>query len=242
MERLSKVLALSGVASRRKAETLISDGKVKVNGQVVNVLGTKVSQKDIITVDGKVIEREPLYYFLVNKPTGCMSTTTDIHKRKVVTDLFDPHDLKVRLYPISKLEFDAAGVLILTNDGTLTKYLTQSSMKIESEYNVRVDGIVIKEKIRTLRRGIKIKDDIVIPKFVQITELNKGHQSTLIRLIMDHADTKLIRLMFKALDHDVKNITRIRYDFLTVEGVERGSYRTLKSHEVKKLYRDFNDD
>lgn len=242
MERLSKVLALSGVASRRKAETLILEGKVKVNGQVVSVLGTKVSQKDIITVNDKVVEREPLYYYLVNKPAGYMSTPTDEHKRKTVIDLFHPDDLNVRLYPISKLEFDAAGVLIMTNDGTLTKHLTQSKMEIESEFNVRVEGIVIKEKIRMLRRGVKIKDKIIIPKFIQITELNKAHQSTLIRVIMSHADTKLIRQMFKAVDHEVKNITRIRYDFLSVEGVERGSYRPLKSHEVKKLYREFNED
>lgn len=240
MERLSKVLAQAGVASRRKAEELIQSNRVKVNGQVVNVLGSKVTAKDVILVDDKPIQKEPLFYYLLNKPTGYLSTVADEHKRRNILDLFRTEDKKTRLYPISKLEYDTAGALIVTNDGELTKQLTQSQVEIESEYNIRVKGIVIKEKIRVLRRGILIDQKNVFPKDVQILELDKAHQSTLIRIIMRHADSKLVRRIFKTLGHEVKNMTRIRYDFLTLEGIERGSYRILKNHEVKKLYRELN--
>jgi len=240
MERLSKVLAQAGVASRRKAEELIQSNRVKVNGQVVNVLGSKVTAKDVILVDDQPIQKEPLFYYLLNKPTGYLSTVADEHKRRNILDLFSAEDKRVRLYPISKLEYDTAGALIVTNDGELTKHLTQSQVEIESEYNIRVKGIVIKDKIRTLRRGIVIEQKLVAPKDVQILELDKPHQSTLIRILMQHADSKLVRKMFQALGHEVKNMTRIRYDFLNLEGIERGTYRILKSHEVKKLYRELN--
>ncbi len=238
MERLSKVLAQAGVASRRKAEELIQSNRVKVNGQVVNVLGSKVTPKDVILVDDQPIQKEPLFYYLLNKPTGYLSTVADEHKRRNILDLFHLEDKRFRLYPISKLEYDTAGVLIVTNDGELTRQLTQSQVEIESEYNIRVKGIVIKDKIRMLRRGIMIEGKRVAPKDIQILELDKAHQSTLIRILMHHADSKLVRKMFKALDHEVKNMTRVRFDFLTLEGVERGTYRVLKNHEVKKLYRE----
>ena len=137
MERLSKVIAQAGFASRRKAENLITEGKVKVNDEIINVLGYKVSPKDIITVEGKPLVKEPLVYYLLNKPTGYLSTTADIHKRRNILDLILKEDQNVRLFPIHKLEYDTSGLLLVTNDGELTKKLTNQSESIQKEYVIR---------------------------------------------------------------------------------------------------------
>lgn len=237
MERLSKVIAQAGFASRRKAENLITEGKVKVNDEIINVLGYKVSPKDIITVEGKPLVKEPLVYYLLNKPTGYLSTTADIHKRRNILDLILKEDQNVRLFPIHKLEYDTSGLLLVTNDGELTKKLTNQSESIQKEYVIRTKGIMIKERIREIKRGIKVENKIIKPVDIAIVELDKAHQSTLVKMIITNESAKEIKTMFKQLGHEVKNMTRIRFDSLTLEGVNRGSYRKLKSHEVKYLYR-----
>ncbi|ABX81490.1 pseudouridine synthase [Acholeplasma laidlawii] len=237
MERLSKVIAQAGCASRRKAENLITEGKVKVNDEVINVLGYKVSPKDIITVEGKPLVKEPLVYYLLNKPTGYLSTTADIHKRRNILDLILKEDQNVRLFPIHKLEYDTSGLLLVTNDGELTKKLTSQSESIQKEYVIRTKGIMIKERIREIKRGIKVENKIIKPVDIAIVELDKAHQSTLVKMIITNESAKELKTMFKQLGHEVKNMTRIRFDSLTLEGVNRGSYRKLKSHEVKYLYR-----
>lgn len=237
MERLSKVIAQAGFASRRKAENLIIEGKVKVNDEVINVLGYKVSPKDIITVEGKPLVKEPLVYYLLNKPTGYLSTTADIHKRRNILDLILKEDQNVRLFPIHKLEYDTSGLLLVTNDGELTKKLTNQSESILKEYVIRTKGIMIRERIREIKRGVKVGNKIIKPVDIAIVELDKAHQSTLVKMIITNESAKELKTMFKQLGHEVKNMTRIRFDSLTLEGVNRGSYRKLKSHEVKYLYR-----
>src|SRR5690554_4731349 len=237
MERLSKVIAQAGFASRRKAENLITEGKVKVNDEVINVLGYKVSPKDIITVEGKPLVKEPLVYYLLNKPTGYLSTTADIHKRRNILDLILKEDQNVRLFPIHKLEYDTSGLLLVTNDGDLTKKLTNQSESIQKEYVIRTKGIMIRERIREIKRGVKVENKIIKPVDIAIVELDKAHQSTLVKMIITNESAKELKAMFKQLGHEVKNMTRIRFDSLTLEGVNRGSYRKLKAHEVKYLYR-----
>lgn len=237
MERLSKVIAQAGFASRRKAENLITEGKVKVNDEIINVLGYKVSPKDIITVEGKPLVKEPLVYYLLNKPTGYLSTTADIHKRRNILDLILKEDQNVRLFPIHKLEYDTSGLLLVTNDGELTKKLTNQSESILKEYVIRTKGIMIRERIREIKRGVKVGNKIIKPVDIAIVELDKAHQSTLVKMIITNESAKELKAMFKQLGHEVKNMTRIRFDSLTLEGVNRGSYRKLKAHEVKYLYR-----
>jgi 23S rRNA pseudouridine2605 synthase len=237
MERLQKVLAQANIASRRKAEEMILAGRVKVNGIVVTELGIKVNMKDNIEVDDKPIELAKHLYFLLNKPTGFVSTTSDDKNRKTVLDLIDYEDSDQRLYPVGRLDFDTAGLLLLTNDGELTNRLTHPQHQIEKEYLARVEGIVIRKKIVSLRNGVVIDDDyLAIPKEVRLIELDKTNQSTLISITLIEGKNKQVRKMFDAIGHKVKKLTRVRYDFLTLEGVERGSYRPLKTHEVKKLY------
>lgn len=237
MERLQKVLAHANIASRRKSEEIILEGRVKVNGVVVKELGTKVEKNDKIEVDGKPIEMAQHLYFLLNKPTGYVSTTSDEKNRKTVLDLLHPDLKDVRLYPVGRLDFDTAGILILTNDGDFTNRMTHPEHEIEKEYLVRVEGIVIRKKIVALRNGVIIDDDyLAIPKEVRLLELDKTYLSTLISITLTEGKNKQVRKMMEAIGHPVKKLTRVRYDFLTLEGVERGTYRLLKIHEVKKLY------
>ncbi|MCR3906764.1 MAG: rRNA pseudouridine synthase [Tenericutes bacterium] len=237
MERLQKVLAQANIASRRKSEEIILEGRVKVNGVVVNELGFKVDKKDKIEVDGKPIELAEHLYFLLNKPTGYVSTTSDEKNRKTVIDLLEDEHKNVRLYPVGRLDFDTAGLLLLTNDGDFTNRLTHPEHEIEKEYLARVEGIVIRKKVVQLRKGVRIDDNyLAIPKSVSIVELNKVHQSTLLSITLTEGRNKQVRKMFEAIGHPVKKLTRIRYDFLTLDGVERGTYRPLRVHEVKKLY------
>lgn len=237
MERLQKVIAQSNVASRRQAEQLIIEGRVKVNGEVVTELGTKVNRNDKILVDGKKIEFAEKRYILLNKPTGYLSTTKDDKGRRTVTDLVKEEFNDERLYPIGRLDYDTAGVLILTNDGELTQKLTRPEYEVEKEYIVRVKGIVIRKKIIELRKGVKIDDNyLAIPKEVNLIELDKTNQSTLIRVVLTEGKNRQVRKMCEAIGYPVKTLTRVRYDFLTLDGIQRGKYRELSIHEVKKLH------
>lgn len=237
MERLQKVLAHSNVASRRKAEEMIADGRVKVNGQVMTEMGFKVSEKDHITVDGKLVSRANKRYFLLNKPAGYISTTKDEKNRKTVLDLLDEEVKQDRLYPVGRLDSDSAGLLLMTNDGELSHILMHPSHEVEKEYIVRVKGIVIRKEVIRLRGGLTLDDGYVAkPKYVRLISLDKEHQSSLFSIVLTEGRNREVRKLFDALGYPVKNLTRIRYDFLTLDGIERGSYRPLKVHEVKKLY------
>jgi 23S rRNA pseudouridine2605 synthase len=238
MERLSKVIANSGYTSRRNAEKLIQEGRVKVNGNKITELGYKVSPFDEIHVDEIKIEKEELSYILINKPTGYLSTIDDHLKRRTVKDLLGLEESRLHLFATHKLEYDMAGVLIMTNDGNLTKSLQFANDKIEKEYLIRLKGIMIKEKLRKLRSGIQVENQKVKPIDAQILELDKKNQSTLLRIVVTKETHKDIRKALLILGHEIKNFTRIRYDFITLDGVERGNYRMLKIHEVKRLYRD----
>jgi 23S rRNA pseudouridine2605 synthase len=237
MERLQKVLAQANIASRRKSEEFITAGRVKVNGNVVTEQGFKVDKKDKIEVDGKPIELAEHLYFLLNKPVGYVSTTSDEKNRQTVLDLLEPELRATRLYPVGRLDFDTAGLLLLTNDGDFTNKMTHPEHEIEKEYLVRCEGIIIRKLIVQLREGVLIDGDyMAIPKSVRVMELNKGQQSTLLSIVLTEGRNKEVRKMLDAIGHPVKKLTRIRYDVLTLEGVERGSYRPLKPHEIKKLY------
>ena len=236
MERLQKVIAQSNICSRRKAEKLILEKRVTVNGIICDQLGTNVSKKDIIKVDDNTITRASYVYYLLNKPTGVIANAEDSKNRRTIIDFLEPEDQENRIYPVGRLDFDTAGLLILTNDGELTKKLTHPSSQIEKQYIVRVEGIVIKDKIRTIRKGIIIdKNHFVIPKEVQLLEIDKTTKTSLIRIIIRETTNKQVRKMMEKMGHKVINLTRDRYAFLNLDGVKRGTYRKLKVHEVKKL-------
>lgn len=155
MERLQKVIAYAGVASRRKAEQLIVEGKVKVNGVVVKELGTKVSNSDTIEVEGVKLEKEDKVYFLLYKPRAYISAVTDDKGRKTVTDIFKKH-VHQRIFPVGRLDYDTTGLLLLTNDGEFSNLMTHPKFKIDKTYIARVKGIPTKQGLMKLQSGIKI--------------------------------------------------------------------------------------
>ena len=144
MERLQKVIAQSGVTSRRKAEELITAGKVRVNGEIVTELGTKVSDKDRIEVNGEILEKEVKEYYLLNKPRGVVTTTSDDKGRKTVVDLIPTN---ARIYPVGRLDYDTTGVLLLTNDGDFANILMHPSSEVEKVYVAKLNGIIKGEQI-----------------------------------------------------------------------------------------------
>lgn len=237
MERLQKRIASSNIASRRKAEEMIVEGRVTVNGEKVTKLGTKVSKHDIVKVDNKLVVEAKDVYFLVNKPTGYVSTTSDEKNRKTVVDIVREDYPNTRYYPVGRLDYDTAGLIILTNDGELTQKLTRPEYEVEKEYLARIDGILVKGALKKLRSGVIIDDDYFArPKEAQIMELDKVNKSSLVRIVLTEGRNRQVRKMFESLGYPVKNLTRVRYDFLTLDGVQRGGYRELKIHEIRKLH------
>ena len=236
MVRLQKALADAGIASRRKAEELITSGQVKVNGKVITELGFKVKDSDEILFNDQLVQREEKVYYLLNKPTGYVSTVKDEKGRKTVLDLLDKDEVTERVYPVGRLDSDTAGLILLTNDGDLTYKLTHPKHEIEKEYLVRVKGIVVRNKAREISRGVIIDDDhLAVPKSLNIVELNKEHQTTLLSIVLTEGRNREVRKIMEAAGHPVINLTRIRFANLTTEGVGRGYYRKLKIHEIKQL-------
>lgn len=236
MVRLQKALADAGIASRRKAEELITSGQVKVNGKVITELGFKVNDSDEILFRDELVIREEKVYYLLNKPTGYVSTVKDEKGRKTVLDLIDKDDIKERVYPVGRLDSDTAGLIILTNDGDLTYSLTHPKHEVEKEYLVRVKGIVVRNKAKEIKKGVIIdKDHLAVPKAVHVVELDKQLQTTLLSITLTEGRNHEVRKIMEASGHPVINLTRVRFANLTTEGLGRGYYRKLKIHEVKQL-------
>ncbi len=233
MERLQKVLAKAGVASRRKSEELIKNGKVKVNGQVVTKLGTKVNPyKDKIEIMGKEIpKRENPVYLLLNKPKGYITTVKDTHGRKTVMDLI-PKGFG-RLFPVGRLDAQTKGLLILTNDGELTYKLTHPKHKIKKKYLVTINGIISKEALRALSNGIILEDGKTAPAEVKVIHQGKG--ISVVAITIHEGKNRQIRRMFDAVGYPVVELERISFAFLNLDGVPRGKYKKLTPKEVWKL-------
>ncbi|WP_227395245.1 pseudouridine synthase [Jeotgalibacillus aurantiacus] len=233
MERLQKVIAHAGVASRRKAEQLIIDGKVKVNGKTVSELGTKVSPSDSIEVEGVKIERENKVYFLFYKPSGVISAVKDDKGRKVVTDFFDYVD--ERIYPVGRLDYDTSGILLLTNDGEFANLLTHPKYEVTKTYIARVKGLVRRETIKKLEKGIKLEDGMTAPARAKIISADKEKNKTIVELTIHEGRNRQVRRMFDAVGHPVQKLKRERYAFLHLTGLNAGEARELTPHEVKQL-------
>lgn len=235
-ERLQKVMASCGVASRRKCEEIISQGRVKVNGIVVTELGTKVSKKDMIEVDGKALERQLLVYYVLNKPTGYLTAVSDKLGRRTVMDLIDPETKKTRIFPVGRLDYDTSGVLLLTNDGELSYKLTRSEREVEKKYQVRVDGIIDQDAVAKLIKGVVIDGVKTKRAQVEIISFDKKNNSSLIMLTITEGRNRQVRKMCEAIGYEVKKLKRVSFGGVDLDGLSVGEYRALKPHEVKKLY------
>ncbi|MFP5113449.1 23S rRNA pseudouridine(2605) synthase RluB [Bacillaceae bacterium C204] len=233
MERLQKVIARAGIASRRKSEELIKEGRVKVNGKVVTELGLKVSPSDRVEVNEIQIEKEEPVYFLLYKPRGVISSVNDEKGRKVVTDFF-PH-LKERIYPVGRLDYDTSGLLVLTNDGEFANLLMHPKNEIDKVYVAKIKGIPLKENLRKLERGIRLEDGKTAPARVKLITADNKKQTAIVEITIHEGRNRQVRRMFEAIGHEVVKLKRERYGFLTLNGLRTGDARELTPHEVKQL-------
>ncbi|ANB61361.1 ribosomal large subunit pseudouridine synthase B [Anoxybacillus amylolyticus] len=233
MERLQKVIAHAGIASRRKAEELILQGKVKVNGKIVTELGVKVGPQDKIEVDSIPVEREEPVYYLFYKPRGVISSVKDDKGRKVVTDFFK--ELRQRIYPIGRLDYDTSGLLLLTNDGDFANLLMHPRYEIDKVYVAKVKGIPRREQLKQLEKGIMLEDGMTAPAKVKMLSLDKRKKTAIIEVRIHEGRNRQVRRMFEAIGCQVTKLKRERYAFLDLKGLNPGDYRELTPHEVKQL-------
>ena len=233
MERLQKVIAEAGYASRRKAEELIKAGKVYVNGEKVTDMGFKVNGNDIIDINGKPLKKEEKEYYLLNKPRGVVTTTSDDKDRKVVTDLIETTK---RIYPIGRLDYDTTGALILTNDGELTNLLNHPSSEIQKVYVAKIEGIVEPYKVKKLSDGVIVDGKKTSKAKVRIKKLDKKNDASYIELTIHEGRNHQVKKMFEAIGYNVIKLKREKYAFLDVNSLKSGEYRKLNTKEVKSLY------
>ncbi len=238
MERLQKVIAHTGVTSRRKAEELIVQGKVTVNGVVVTELGTKVSKKDEIAVNGDTISVEEKVYYLFYKPESCITATEDPKGRNTVLDYFG-REVTERIYPIGRLDYDTSGVLLLTNDGELTNMLLRPESHVEKEYQVKAKGLVRKETVQTLEKGvtINVNNSEYKTKRTRVisAKYNRKSDTTMVHIVLTEGKFHQVKEMFAAVGHPVKKLKRVRFGNIELDQMAKGEYRQLKANEVRIL-------
>lgn len=232
-QRIQKVLAHAGIASRRAVEELIQSGRVKVNGRPAR-LGQRVDpDKDEVEVDGSLVPlRAELRYFLLNKPVGVVTTADDPEGRETVVDLVETDD---RVWPVGRLDIESEGVVLLTNDGELTHRLTHPSFEVPKTYLVEVRGAVGNKVIRSLLGGIDLEDGPARAATAQIVEHAKGH--TMLEIVMTEGRNRIIRRMLEALGFSVVRLVRVAIGPLRLGRLKAGTYRKLGPHDVMELYR-----
>ena len=234
MERISKVIANSGYISRRGADKLIIEGKVLVNGKIA-VLGQKIDNNDVITIDGKILEKNNgnYEYYILNKPRGVISTNSDEKGRKTVTSLIET---KTRIYPVGRLDYDTTGALILTNDGELTNKLLHPSKEIDKVYLAKVKGIITGFEINKLKNGIKVDNYVTSPAKVKLKSFDKKTNTSMVLLTIHEGHNHEVKKMFEAIGYDVIKLTRLSFAGIDVKSLKSGEYRKLTLKEVQKLY------
>lgn len=229
MERLQKYMARCGAASRRKCEEYITQGRVKVNGQTVTQLGTTVSASDKVELDGKLLQEQPKYvYLMLNKPEKVMSTSSDPEGRVTVTQLID---LPYRLYPVGRLDYNTSGLILLTNDGDAAYRLTHPKYEIEKEYLAVIKGEIDRRDILKLERGVQIEENTVTaPAKIQVVG---GTQHTVTLSITIHEGrNREVRKMLEAINKELLSLMRIRIGGINLGKLPSGEYRELNSTEL----------
>ena len=238
-ERLQKIIANAGIASRRAAEEMIEQGQVSVNGRIITELGAKADPaRDHIKVRGRLINsqlvnREKKYY-LINKPRGYLSAVSDPKSRPLVAHLLPPSRRR-GLHPVGRLDFNTEGLIVLTNDGDLTQLLTKGG-KVDKVYEVKVKGTPSDEQIARLRRGIKIGESHTAPAQIRLLERTKEGGNCWFEVILREGKNQQIRKMFDAIGHSVMKLHRVSIGHLTAHGLPMGEYRELKPGEVTRFF------
>ena len=232
--RLQKYIAMSGYCSRRKAEELIAKGLVKVNEKTITEMGYKLKEDDIVFIDNKEISiNEKKVYYLLNKPRGIICSSSDEKGRKTIVDLIHTNE---RIYPVGRLDYDTTGLIILTNDGELTNFLTHPKYEFEKTYLAKIEGILSKEDIETLKNKMIIDDRRVAIKHLKIRKKDYDKNSSLVEIGIVEGRNHIVKKIFRFLKHPVIKLSRIKYGFLELGNLKSGEYRELSLKEVKRLY------
>lgn len=237
MERLQKIIAASGICSRRNAEQLILDGNVSVNGKIITTLGYKANFSDTILVNGKALKKEEKVVFLFNKPKNVISSTKDEKGRETVLDYIDE---PFRLYPLGRLDFDSTGLLLLTNDGSLTQSILHPKFEIEKVYEVTINKILTIDIIKKLEKGVKIDDYKSAPCKIKVKARNDNKNTMHLLVTIHEGKNREIRKMFKTVHADVIRLNRIKEANIELGNLRQGEYRKLKPIEVSKLKKYLN--
>ena len=235
MERLQKVIANSGFTSRRKAEEYITKGLVKVNGNIVYELGTKVNYNDLIEVNGYIIKNENKVYYLLNKPRGVITSTSDDKGRKTVVDLIKTN---IRIYPVGRLDYDTTGALILTNDGEFANMIMHPKSQLDKVYIAKINGLIGKRQLQTLERGVYIDGIKTSKAKARIKKYDKKTNTSIVELIIHEGKNHQVKKMFEYIGYKVLKLKRERISFLDVNNLKSGEYRVLNPKEIKKLYNE----
>lgn len=233
MERLQKVIAQAGIASRRKAEELIAQGKVSVNGTIVKEMGVQVGPTDEILVNGTNIKREEKVYYLLNKPKKTISSVSDDKGRTTVMACFP--DVTERIFPIGRLDYDTTGALLMTNDGEFANLMMHPRNHIEKTYECAVDGIIDDHMVTKLEHGISLEDGKTLPAKVQIVSRSEKKNKTVLLITIQEGRNREVRRMMEYFHCEVTRLNRVQYAFLELGNLRQGQYRKLRSFEVKKL-------
>ncbi|MCX7695526.1 MAG: rRNA pseudouridine synthase [Caloramator sp.] len=230
-ERIQKYIARCGITSRRKAEELVLQGKVKVNGKIINDIITIDTESDVVEVDGKVIKpEENKVYIILNKPTGYITTAKDQFGRKTVLDLID---VKERIFPVGRLDYDTSGLLILTNDGQVANKLMHPSKEIDKVYIAEVEGVPTKEEMERFKRGLKIDDYITAPAKIRL--LKQMGKTSVVEIIIHEGRNRQVRKMCSAIGHKVLKLERIKVGKIELGNLKVGEWRHLNDIEVDYL-------
>lgn len=234
MERLQKLIAEAGYCSRRKAEELIKQGKVLLNGEKVTQLGTKASFGDEILVEGNLLEHQEKKYYLFYKPRGVVCTTKDDKGRKTVLDFFD--DEEARIYPVGRLDYDTTGLIILTNDGNLANTLMHPTNAVPKKYIAKLNKCMAITDYKRLKEGIEIDGIKCVPIRVKIKKNDTEKDYSIIEITIVEGRNHIIKRVFNKLGYLVDKLSRVEYAFLNTDNLKSGDYRKLTPKEVKKLY------
>lgn len=239
MMRLQKFIAKSGYTSRRKAEVLISAGKVKVNKEVVTTLGSQVNpHEDIVEVEGQILNMEETFvYILLNKPIGVVSTVSDQFDRPTVLSCIKGID--ERIYPVGRLDYKTSGLLLLTNDGEFTNHMTHPRYHVPKTYIVEAEGRLTTADLQQLGKGIFIEDYETQPAIVKVVGQHKKGMT--IEITIYEGKNRQIRKMFDAVQHPVMKLKRIKIGAIDGQGLAIGAWRHLRQEEIRYLKEYDND-
>ena len=229
MIRLNKYISNSGVCSRREADVLISEGKIKINNQVVTALGTKVNKEDIVIYNGKILKAENHKYILINKPKNCITTVKDTHERKTVMDIIegvcDEH-----LYPVGRLDRDTTGLLLMTNDGELTTRLTHPSFGIKKKYVIQLENSIHPDSLKEMLKGIQLDDGKV--KYDDVIYGRQQTDRTQLIVTLHSGKNRVIRRTMEYFDKTLLHLDRIEFAGIRKGNLQRGNWRFLDPKEV----------